>query len=144
MQTDTVATEVTQCKYLITGTVSNNIVEVIPHASVTFEGCRETYYTDGNGRFSIPVDELPTELKFNFMGYKTKVMAITEKNFQNLMVVFDDELAMMGEVVVVKPSKKWKRRQAREQHAREKEERKASRQALKAEKKAERERQKTL
>lgn len=144
-QNDTVATTDTlQCKYLITGVVRDNI-DVIPGVSVRYKG--GAYVTDMQGRFHIAVDELPVELKFNYIGYEPTTVTVNANNYQNLQVLMKEQSTRMtmGLGIPTESDKKiWKKLEKKEQKAEAKAERKAAKQKAKEEKKALREKRKAM
>ncbi len=83
----------------ITGTVTDNAGDVIPGVSVIAkEDNNIATMTDIEGKYSIAVNDNVKTLIFNYIGYKTKEVAIG--NQTEINVVLEDDLFDIEEVIV--------------------------------------------
>jgi TonB-linked SusC/RagA family outer membrane protein len=81
----------------ITGTVVDDKGISIPGATVTFAGTSTT--TDFDGKYSIPVRNSKSILKFSFIGFNTQVIEVGQNRIIN--VTLTESLSSLDEVVVI-------------------------------------------
>lgn len=83
----------------ISGKVTADDGEPTPGVNVIVEGTNRGTTTDGNGTYSINVDNPNAVLVFSFIGYKTERVSI--ENRTTIDVALTPDILTLGEVVVV-------------------------------------------
>lgn len=84
---------------VITGKVKDNNGEVLLGVSILIKGTSQGTVTDIDGNYSIEVPGDQAVLVFNYLGYKTKEVAVSGKT--KLDVVLMEDTQMLEEVVIV-------------------------------------------
>ncbi|CAL1521535.1 TonB-dependent receptor [Chitinophaga sp. MM2321] len=84
--------------FTITGTITNAKGEPLPGAAVHVKGTQKGVLSDGNGSFSIVVNEKAI-LVVSMLGYQPKEIAITGN--ANIMVTLSEAVTALNDVVVV-------------------------------------------
>jgi len=86
--------------FRVTGTVSDDKGELLPGVNVTVRGAPAIgTITDANGEFTITVPNDTTVLLFNYIGFK--MQEVTVGNRRIIVVQLREDVAQLGEVVVV-------------------------------------------
>lgn len=99
------AVEATSRKYKIRGRIlSEEEKEVLPGAAIAVKGTTNGTTTNLDGEFAISVDTLPVKIVLSYVGYDTKIIDVTEKNYSDLgdLLMVEDEM-VIGEVVMIEP-----------------------------------------
>ena len=79
-------------------TVEQSTGNIIPFVNVVEKGTSNGTTSDMNGEFSLSVDELPTTLRFTYLGYKSQYINVTSSS--PLTVSFIESAAALEEVVI--------------------------------------------
>jgi TonB-dependent SusC/RagA subfamily outer membrane receptor len=82
----------------LTGTVNSADGDVVPFVNVIEKGTSNGTTTDIEGRFTITVDALPTNLLFSSLGYETIEQPVGNTN--PIVVTMDESAEALEEVVV--------------------------------------------
>lgn len=95
----------------ITGTIKDSLTnQPIPFASVFFTGTQIGTTSDINGKYKIETNNNYTEIKINFVGYKTVHKKITTGKSQKIDIFLTPELQQLREVAVSSKRKREKYR----------------------------------
>lgn len=81
----------------VTGVVTDKNYQPLPAVSIQVVGSAQGTVTDENGKFSISVPA-NGKLSFNFIGFKTTVVTVSNKTTINIILEEDEKV--LGEVVV--------------------------------------------
>ncbi|WP_184549545.1 TonB-dependent receptor [Mucilaginibacter sp. FT3.2] len=85
-------------KITVTGQVLDNTKQPLPGVSITIKGTSVGAISDGDGRYSIVVDDNAV-LVFRFVGFKAKEEPVNKRTVINISL--DEDNQQMNEVVVV-------------------------------------------
>lgn len=89
----------------VTGSVIDaNSNETLPFVQILFDGSTIGTTTDMDGNFSIENDKGYVTLKFQMVGYKTKILSVKPNKSTELFVLLEPDVYVL-EDVVVKPKK---------------------------------------
>lgn len=84
----------------ITGTVTDaENRQAIPGVTVVVKGTTKGTTTDGNGEYTLRIDDNDQVLVFSFVGYQSQEIALDSRS--NLSIVLTPEVKALSEVVVV-------------------------------------------
>ena len=83
----------------VTGTVSDEKGELLPGVTVVVRGGTAGVATDANGEFTLTVPSDTSVLQFSFIGYR--MQEVTVGNRRIIAVTMQEDMAELGEVVVV-------------------------------------------
>lgn len=83
----------------IKGKVTSSGGTPLSNVIIRLDGTNRTFTSSDSGIFAVAVPNLPVTLKFSFVGYISKDVAVTDAGF--LDVVLADSLAKLEDVVVV-------------------------------------------
>lgn len=89
----------TMAAQTIKGKVIDASGEALPFMNVVVSGTTNGTTTDDNGEFNLKVTKLPVKLVISSMGYKTKVVNVTDTSFLNITV--KEESESLEEIVVI-------------------------------------------
>ncbi|MDR1406367.1 MAG: SusC/RagA family TonB-linked outer membrane protein [Prevotellaceae bacterium] len=81
----------------ITGTVTDKKGEPLAGVTVSLQGTAVVSLTDGDGRYSIPVQRDNQELRFSYVGYRPVTVATAQSVVR---VTLEEEALLIDEVVV--------------------------------------------
>ena len=92
----------------ISGEVIDEFGEPVAFANVIFKDSNEGTITNEDGRFYLETDQNYDTVVFSFVGYETVELPLTERITYKIKVLFKEEAAALGEVVIYtgKQSKK--------------------------------------
>ncbi len=89
----------------ISGKVVDSRGEPLPGVNVSVKGTIVGTPTDGNGEFSLKVNQNPpVTLIVSFIGYQSQEISITDNNVSDLMIVMQEQ-TILGQDVVVSASR---------------------------------------
>lgn len=81
------------------GTVKDESGEVISNVTVRVKGTSEVTLTDGEGSFSVRIDEFPAEIELSSMGYEKQLIVVTSS--ANVEVFLKASVSQVEEVIVI-------------------------------------------
>ena len=84
---------------VITGKVVDNSGQAIPGATIIVPGTTNGTISNSDGSFKISVPAGTETLQFSFIGYDTETVTLTNSN--NVNVTMAEEIATLGDVVVI-------------------------------------------
>ena len=85
----------------VNGTVTDESTgATIPYATVTVPGSHVKVVTNGDGYFTLKVEDLPPAITVSHIGYKTKRVSVSETNAADVRIKLKPATLMLNEVLV--------------------------------------------
>ncbi|MGG8497398.1 SusC/RagA family TonB-linked outer membrane protein [Tenacibaculum sp. TC6] len=98
-------TGLANAQHKVTGIVtSKNDGIPLPYVNVTIKNTTKGTVTDSNGKYSIAIDTIHDWLVFSSIGYKTKEIKVTNKNY--IAISLEEETTGLDEIVVTALNRK--------------------------------------
>lgn len=86
-------------KRSVSGTVYDENNQAVPGVNIIVKGTTIGTITDINGKYQLEIEEHSEELVFSFIGLKTKVVSLKNKDVINVNLVFDT--VKLSEVAII-------------------------------------------
>jgi hypothetical protein len=84
----------------VNGTVKDESNQSLPSVTVTFKGTSLSTKTDADGNFHISSADAHTQLQFNSIGFRTKIIAVKPNQSQEVQVRMDEMSEQLTEVQI--------------------------------------------
>ena len=91
----------------ISGTVTDDMNQPLPGATILEKGTKNGAQSDFNGHFSLTVKDENAVLEISFLGYRDKIVAV--KNQTEINIQLSEAASVLEEVVLIGYGKKKKR-----------------------------------